>query len=212
MPSFFPLFIGAVVLLALLGDGNPIDGALSGFAMLTRGPRLTHSPADITGMVVDDPRDLADESGYSLEAYAAGRMLSSEEGTSDTTTQAAVVWSLINHARRSGKTVSEVLLAAKNPRNKGHFGSQKDKDPNSPNVGRSDRYASTALDPYDRDCQIAQQCLDGTLADFTGGATNYDRPDGEKHPDQVAADRLASGLVAVDVPGTSEGLRFWRPA
>lgn len=211
MPALW-IIVAAVAVFALLGNGDPVDGVITAINQATRGPRLTHSPADAAGLVVDDPQALADEAGYSLEAYAAGRMLASEEGTSDTTTQAAVVWALLNKASRSGKGIADVLLAAKNPRNRNHFGSQKDKDPDSSNFGKSDRYASTAIDPYDRDCLIVQQCMNGTIPDFTGGATNYDRPDGEKNPAQVAADRVASGLEAVDVLGADAGLRFWRPA
>lgn len=206
------IVVAVIVLLAWKGDGDPIDGALTAVNELSRGPRLTHSPADSAGLVTDDPQDLADEAGYSLESYAGGRMLASEEGTSDTTTQAAVVWSLINHANAGGKGLADVLLAANNPRNRGHFGSQKDKDPSSAKFGKSDRYASTALDPYDRDCMIVQQCLDGTIADLTGGATNFDRVGGESDPNAVASNRQNSGLVAVDVPGADSGLRFWRPA
>jgi len=212
MPPLLWIVVAAAVALALLGGGDPIDGAVTALSMLTRGPRLTHAPADETGRVDEDPQALADEAGYSLEAYSAGRMLSSEEGTSDPTTQAAVVWALLNHAAAGGKGLFEVLSAAKNPRNRGYFGSQKDKDPSSSNFGGSDRYASTAVDPYDRDCQIAQQCLDGTIADFTGGARNFDRISGEKNPETVAANRASEGLVPADVPGADPNLRFWRPA
>jgi hypothetical protein len=206
------IIAAAAVLFTIMGRGNPVEGIVTAIQEATRGPRLTHSPADAQGYVADEPQDLADEAGYSLEAYSAGRMLASEEGTSDTTTQAAVVHALLNKAARSGKSLFELLTAAKNPSNRGHFGSQKDKDPSSPNFGKSDRYASTAQDPYDRDCKIAQQCMSGEIPDFTGGATNYDRPAGESNPDRVAADRQSSGLEAVEVAGADAGLRFWRPA
>lgn len=206
-----PWIIAAVVLLALLGGGNPLEGALTALNELTRGKRLTHSPADSTGLVDADPDELADDAGASLEAYALARMISSEEGQQDPTTQAAIAWATINTARRRGSSVAALLLRAKNDRNNGYFGSQKDKDPDSANFGHSDRYASTALDPYARDLTVAEQCLDGTLPDLTGGATNYDRPAGEDAA-KVAANRLESGLVLVDVPGAAEGLRFWRPA
>ncbi len=211
MQILWVIFAGAIFL-TLLGKGNPIEGVVTAINESTRGPRLTYSPADASGFVADDPQELANEAGYSLEVYAVGRMLSSEEGRSDTQTQAAIVHATINQATRSGKGLAELLLAAKNPRNRGHFGSQKDKDPNSANVGNSDRYASTALDPYDRDCRLVQQCIDGTIPDFTGGATNYDRVAGESNPDRVAASRRESGLELVEVAGADAGLRFWRPA
>ncbi len=180
--------------------------------MVTRGERLTHSPADSNGLVDGDPLVLADEAGLTEEQYSLARMLGSEEPHSDPETQAAIAWATINKAARRGISITSLLLQAKNPKNNGHYGSQKDKDPDSANFGASDRYATTALDPYDREGQIAQQCLDGTIPDPTGGATNYDRPDGEKHPDEVAASRASEGLVAVDVPSAASGLRFWRPA
>ncbi len=209
--QFLWIAVAAVVLFTIAGKGNPVAGVMTAINEISRGPRLTHAPADALGFVPDDPQDLADEAGYSLEAYAAGRMLASEEGSSSTTTQAAAVWALINKGARAGKGLADILLAAKNPMNKGHFGSQKDKDPGSPNFGGSDRYASTAQDPYDRDCLIAQQCMSGEIPDLTGGATNFDRPAGERNPDQVAADRQSSGLQEVTVAGADPGLRFWRP-
>lgn len=203
------VIVAGAVFLTLLGKGNPIEGAVTAINEASRGARLTYSPADASGLVNDDPQDLANESGYSLEVYAVGRMLSSEEGRSDANTQAAIVHATINQAAKSGKGLADLLLAAKNPRNRFHFGSQKDKDPNSANVGNSDRYASTALDPYERDCRLVQECMDGTIPDFTGGATNYDRPAGESNPDKIAANRRSSGLELVDVPGADPGLRFW---
>ncbi len=206
------VIVGAIVLVfAYLGGGNPLDGALTALAELTRGSRLTHTPADSTGFVDAEPSELADQAGASLEAYALARMISSEEGQQDPTTQAAIAWATINTARKRSSSVAALLLRAKNDRNNGYFGSQKDKDPDSENFGGSDRYASTALDPYARDLTIATQCIDGTLPDFTGGATNYDRPAGEDAV-KVAANRTASGLELVDVPGAASGLRFWRPA
>lgn len=203
------VIVAGAVFLTLLGKGNPIEGVVTAINESTRGPRLTYAPADASGLVLDDPLELSVEAGYSLEVYALGRMLSSEEGRSDTTTQAAIVHATINQAAKSGKGIAALLLAAKNPRNRDHFGSQKDKDPNSANVGNSDRYASTALDPYDRDCRLVQQCMDGTIPDLTGGATNYDRPAGEANPEKVAANRRSAGLELVDVPGADPGLRFW---
>jgi hypothetical protein len=207
------IIVAAVVVYVLwVGGGNPVDGVVTALAQLTRGARLTHSPADDTGLVDVEPRDLADQAGASLEAYALARMLSSEEGSQDPTTQAAICWATINTARRRGSGVAALLLRAKNSRNNGYFGTQKDLDPDSDNFNCSDRYASTRTDPYARDLAIAQQCLEGTIADFTGGATNFDRPAGEKNPEQVAANRIKSGLVLADVEGVASGLRFWRPA
>lgn len=210
MPAIW--IVVALVAFIWIGHGNPIDGALTALNMVTRGERLTYAPADSAGYVDADPQSLAAEAGLTDEQYSLARMLASEEPHSSPETQAAIAWATINKAARSGISITALLLRAKNPKNNGHYGSQKDKDPDSANVGKSDRYATTALDPYDREGQIASQCLDGTIADPTGGATNYDRPAGESHPDTVATDRMNEGLQLVDVPSADEGLRFWRPA
>src|SRR6266404_5278218 len=102
--------VAAIAAFALLGDGNPVEGIVTAIATLTRGPRLTHSPADDKGFVAADPQALADEAGLSLEAYAGSRMIASEEAQSSTTTQAAIMHCLINKARRSGKGIAELLL------------------------------------------------------------------------------------------------------
>jgi hypothetical protein len=206
-----------VVLLLLVGwftydgDGDPVSGILDALAMITRGARLTRAPYDpVTGVVPGTPTDLADEAGLTEDQYALARMISSEEGSSDNTIKAAVCWATINYAAKVGKSIVELLTHAQNPAHSGRFGTQKDIDPSSPNKGKSDRYASTALDPYDGDGQIASQCLDGTIADFTNGATNFDRPAGEKNPTKVAQNRANEGLSPIDVPGIdSSQIRFW---
>lgn len=213
------IIVGALVLFAVLGDGNPLEGVVTAIAEVTRGPRLTDAHYDkTTGVVPGDPSDLADQAGLSQEAYSLARALSSEEGSSDTTTQAAVCWCIINEAHRRGTSITALVTQAKNPDHSGSYGTQSDIDaqpdadgnPTNPRYKKSDRYCSTALDPYTRDGDIASQCLDGTIADLTGGANQFDRPAGEKNPDQVAANRQRSGSVAVDVAGTDPGIRFWR--
>jgi hypothetical protein len=185
----------AVVLVAL-GDGDPVEGAVTAWGEITRGKRLSHGPAvNADGIVDADPQALADEAGLTIEANSLARLISSEEGTSDTTTQAAVAWAVKNEAARRGLSITDLLTRGSG----GFYGSQV-----------ANHYASTARDPYARDGQIAQYVLDGTIADMTGGATNFDRPRGEKDPEKVAANRVKSGLVLVEVPGTDAGLRFWR--
>ncbi len=209
----FPVWIVilAVVWFFYSGDGDPVEGALNLLDTITgRGARVTHAPANDVGIVEDAPEDLAVEAGVSLNVYALARNLASEEPHSDPTTKAAIAWCCVNEAARRGSTVSAVLLKAKRSEADGRFGSQKDKDPDSPNYQKSDRYATTALDPYDAEITIAQGVLDGTIEDFTGGCQQYDRAAGEKNPDAIAAARMKAGAELVDVPGTDPGLRFWR--
>jgi hypothetical protein len=195
----------------LVGDVTQTLAALAG---IVRGHRLTHEPYDTdTGVVDAEPADLAAQAGLDLDTYALARMIASEEGTSSNIVKAAVAWATVNHAERAGKSISDLLLAANNPDHRGYFGTQKDIDDASPNQGKSDRYASTALDPYDADGQIAAQVMSGDLPDFTHGADQFDRPAGESNPDKVAANRIASGSVAVAVDGLDDaGIRFWRRA
>jgi hypothetical protein len=191
-----PIVVVALLVAAafLLGDGDPVAGVENALALATRGPRLSHGTLRSDGTVAEDIQALADDAGLTLECNSLARLISSEEGMSDTTTQAAVAWAVKNEAARQGISITDLLTRAT-----GHYGNQV-----------VNHYATTAKDPYDRDAQIAQQVLDGTIADFTGGATNFDRASGEKDPDAVAAKRMKGGLVLVDVPGADSGLRFWR--
>ena len=205
------VFIAVLVVWAWdVGRGNPVDGAVTLLNEIVRGSRLTHTPADSSGVVNAAPAALAQEAGLDLEPYSLARMLASEEPHADNTTKAAIAWCTYNEACRRGVTITDLLLKAANPAHDGRYGSQKDKDPSSARFGKSDRYATTALDPYDGEGQIAAGVLGGTIPDMTGGCTQFDRPAGERDPDAVAQNRFASGAVAVEVPGTDPGLRFWR--
>lgn len=188
---------------------NPIDDVMTWLDEITRGKRLTRAKYNATGVVDADPDELASIAGTDLETYALARMISSEEGNSPNRVKAAVAWCMVNESRRRGSSISSILLRAKNPLHNGWFGTQKDIDPASANYDKSDRYASTGLDPYEGDLLIAQGVLDGTLPDETDGAQQFDRPAGEKDPARVAANRMASGAELVMVPGL-DSIRFWR--
>lgn len=185
---------------------------------ITRGARLTNASYDhATGVVSADPAELAAQMGATLDECALARMLSSEEGRSDNTTKAAVAWVACNNAQHSGKSVAALLLHATEPAHSGRFGTFKNIDKSSPRYGEdshgrpnvADRYASTALDPYEGDLDLARAVLNGSIADMTSGAIQFDRPAGETNPDAVAAKRYAAGRTLVEVPGADPGLRFW---
>ena len=199
-----------VVWFLKVGEGNPLDGALTLLNEIVRGERLTHAPADATGVVDVSPDDLAETAGLSLEEYSLARMIASEEPHADNATKAAIAWCTVNEANRRGQSITELLVWAKNPAHNGLYGSQQDKDPSSPNFHGSDRYATTALDPYDGEGQIARGVLTNQIGDLTGGCQQFDRPAQEKNPDKVASNRMASGASPVEVPGVDPGLRFWR--
>jgi hypothetical protein len=211
------LIIAIVALCMWQGDGNPLDGAVTLLNEITRGKRLTHASYGDDGVVPADPNDLAAQAGLSLDAYALARMISSEEGQSSNRVKAAVAHAAITHAAKGGKTISQVLLHAVDPNHSGYFGTFKNIDEDSPNYttdskgnpNAADRYASTALDPYDGDGQIAVGCIDGSIPDETGGADQFDRPSGERDPDAVAAKRVKAGKTLVMLDGVDD-IRFWR--
>lgn len=171
---------------------------------IANGSKVTNAPYDADGVVRVDPDELATAAGCSLDEYALARMIASEEGGSDTGTKIAVAWATFNEADRRGTSISAMLLHALNSDHSGYFGTQKDLA-----TGKSDRYASTALDPHAGDVQIAQGVLGQTIPDPTGGANQFDRPAGEKNPDAIAASRLKTS-EPVTVASADPGLRFWR--
>ncbi|HXJ30603.1 MAG TPA: hypothetical protein VNG35_08190 [Gemmatimonadales bacterium] len=186
---------------------------------IVKGARLTRAPYDTTtGVVPGSPADLAASCGLDVETYSLARMISSEEGRSNNTIKAAVALATINYATRRGEGITALVTRAKTPAHSGSYGTQANIDED--NGGRavhgpSDRYCSTALDPYMGDAEIAGQCISGQIADFTGGALGFDRYGQESDPDKVAANRAADGLVEISVPGIdreTDGIRFWGPA
>lgn len=201
--------LAIVLLFALVGDGNPIEGGLTLFNEITRGKRLTHATYGADGVVNIPPDDLATAAGAELEEYSLARMISSEEGQANNATKAAVAWAMVNYARRAAKSITAILVRAKNANHSGYYGTQRDIDQQSSNFNKSDRYASTANDPYQGDLDIARGILNGTIEDFTGGAIQFDRAASETNPDKVAEDRMNEGRTQVFPEGVDPGLRFW---
>jgi hypothetical protein len=204
----------AVLLVAALveGNGDPIDGGLTLLTEIARGKRLTHATYGADGVVNVSPDDLASMMGATLDEAALARMISSEQGNSDTTTKSAVALVAVNYANRTGTSVSSLLLRAKNPAHDGYFGTQRDIDQESANFNKSDRYASTALDAYEGDLEIARGVLGGTIADFTLGAIQFDNVAAFKSADDAAhtaANRIAQGRTQVFPAGVDPNLRFW---
>lgn len=184
-----------------------------GVDLVVRGNRLTHAPYDTsTGIVPQSPQALADSTPYDLETYALARAISSEEGRSDDGTKLAVGWAIKNRADAGGGSIADLVVKAKEPTHSGYFGTQRNIDASTSGYHTSDRYCSTANDPYDGDVQIALAIQNGNLPDPTGGAQYFDVESLDDNPAQVAANRAAQGLVAYDVPAARSDLRFWGPA
>jgi hypothetical protein len=202
----------------VLGDLNQILAALTSIG---RGSRLTRDPYDTTtGLVEGSPAELAAAANLDVETYSLARAVASEEGRSSELIKIAVAHAITNHARKAGRSITAVVTGARNPAHQGSYGTQKDIDPGelddegkptNPNEGKSDRYVSTALDPYAQEGQIAAGVIDGSIPDPTGGADQFDRPAGEKDPDRIAQNRIDAGAELVEVSGIDgNAIRFWR--
>lgn len=183
---------------------------------ITQGARLTRCPYDkSTGVAPCDPEALAAQAGLDLETYALARMIASEEGNSSREVQALVAHAVKNAADAAGTTIAAKLLRAKLPSHSGYFGTQRNIEEGTAGYNGSDRFASTATDPYEGHAAVAAGVLDGTIPDLTGGATQFDRTGGESDPDRVAQNRINAGSELVtgldDITGIGD-LRFWRKA
>lgn len=178
-----------------LGVVGEVTQTVNDAINIVRGNRLTHCPYDkTTGLVPRDPSSLADSCGLDLETYSLARAISSEEGVSTADTKIAVGWAIKNAAdQKYGGSITTLVCTGD-----GYYGIQK-------LVG----YCSTAQDPYDGDAQVAAGILGGTIADTTGGATQFDRPKGENAA-KVQSNRIASGAVQTNPTGDiTPGLEFW---
>ncbi len=180
---------------------------------VVRGARVTRCPYNTTtGVVPCDPHQLAAQAAVDDETYALARGISSEEGTSSASTKAVVGWAIKNEADRRGVSIFSLVTHATLPAHSGKYGTQRNIEQGTTGYNGSDRFISTAQDPYDGDISIASGILDGTIPDVTGGANQFDRPSGESNPDAVAAKRVAAGSEAVQgIDDLVDGdLRLWR--
>jgi hypothetical protein len=204
-------FLGDDESAGVLGDvRQAFRDAING---ITQGSRLTHCSYDkSTGVAPCDPAELARQAGLELETYALARMIASEEGNSSREVQALVGHAVNNAARASGTTIAAKLLRAKLPAHSGRFGTQRNIEEGTAGYNGSDRFASTATDPYEGHAAVAQGVLNGSIPDLTNGATQFDRTGGESDPDRVAQNRIDSGAELVpgleDIEGIGD-LRFW---
>lgn len=194
----------------LLGDiRQAVNSAVN---LVAKGNRLTHAPYDTTtGVVPGTPQALADQSGYDLETYALARAIASEEGRSSDFVKLCTGWAIRNRANAGGGSIVSLVTRAKYIPHSGLFGTQRNIEDGTPGYNGSDRYCSTANDPYDGDAQIAYAIQTGTLPDPTGGAQYFDRPAGDDNAAQTAANRAAAGLELAQIDGLPASIRFWRP-
>lgn len=195
----------------VLGDvRQAFNDALNG---ITRGARATSCPYNkTTGIVPCQPAELAAQVGEELDTYSLARAVSSEEGRSSDAVKALVAHAIKNEAARRGVSITHLVTSAKLPAHSGFYGTQRNIEKGTAGYDGSDRYCSTANDPYAGELAIARGVRDGSIPDLTGGANQFDRPSGESDPDRVARNRVNAGSELVtgldDLLG--DDLRFWR--
>jgi hypothetical protein len=213
--------------LALLGVGvlllashqDVVTDVLGALGVGGRGARVGRATtANALGVIPDDPQALADSAGLDLPTYALARLIASEEGNSPVAEKVAVGWAAWN---AHGAKLADVLTSGKGDADE-HFKAQGYSYTTGPtSTGRAAAYASTAQDPHEDDVRIATGIIAGTIADPTGGATNFFRPglqdeefaQGKVTRDGAAviAEWTAGGLSPVTVPGIDPGeLAFFR--
>lgn len=165
--------------------------------------------------VIDSPAELALKGSQKLgrkdiiplNLWTLATVIASEAGSGPPIAKAAIAHAVVNEARN--RKISIFKLIAPD----GKFG------------GQQGRYAASARPPTEMDVKIAEAVYTGKIKDPTRGAVQWDSPRAQRIlvqrgepgykdlPDKVAANRIASGKVAVYLPGVDpEYLRLWRPA
>jgi hypothetical protein len=173
-------------------------------------------------LVPADPAQLARGAHLDPNVLALARVLVSEAGDLPEIAQTGVGWTVVNHARKSGRSVLSVITAAKiksgdthvDGTGAGYFGSQ-----GNPVGGY--RYVASSRNSTDDSRALAAAIYAGDVEDPTGGALNFDSPNSygaqagttAAGADAFAAKREAEGKTKVVLEGTSESqIRFWVPA
>lgn len=176
----------------LVGRGRRLSdtsGLLAAKTIEADPDKLTYDAAEIMGRPV------------SKDAYAAARMVRSEEGSQPRDVKALLVHVAINDAREHGWSLFFTLTVSSDPSRTGYFGNQ-----------TSRRY-STAFDPYEEDLLVAEQVIASRAAggeDPTGGAVKFFNRGplgalGNDWPDSWDAE----GLVSENVPPAPDRLVFF---
>lgn len=141
-------------------------------------------------------------------AFILATMVASEAGSQHPLAQYGVAHAALNRAKQEKKSLYGLLTP------KGTFGSQ----------GFGGRgYAATKNPPTLAHLEVAEKAISGQVADPTNGASQFDSPRVQrkgveegwalytKGPEEVAQDRIKSGMEAVFLTGIDpDTIRFWR--
>lgn len=208
MLPFLPLILAAVLFGVIILNPSP------SFARNAVNDRqlVKFDFDDVSGRVVGDPEDLWNQAqqaagfSFSFDEFLLATMASSEYNgySASQNLKAAVMHVALNNARRSRKSLRELLVHSD-----GFLGEQ------------AGRYAATRQAPRLYDVLIAQAVVDGRIKDPTGGAIQFDDPSTAdvlharnptkfKSAEQIAAERISAGRKVVLLAGEDPSrVRFW---
>lgn len=207
----------AILLLALVATGGayvvPAVIDLVGRGRKLSETRLVDDGYDPDGYTIeDDPDKLTYDAAEIMgrpvtkDAYAAARMVRSEEPDANDETKRYLVHVAINDARRKGWTLFQILTFSTVAARSGYFGKQ-----------TSRRY-STRNDPYERDLLLAEEAIAGhDAADPTAGAWHFYHKQlselvGVASYERVVANWGKEGAYPFRLPGAPSRLYFFGPA
>ena len=169
---------------------------------------ITEAPAALCAVAVLNWKRLTGEDKkISPNAFVLGTMIASEAGDLPPLAKAGVAHAAVNMARLKKMRLTKLLTPD------GKFAAQTD-----------GRYASTVRAPTIETIEIAQNVLEGKIADRTGGAIQFDSVGTQRAgvkagwagyrypPEDIEKTRVKEGKIAVYLPGVDpEKMRFWRP-
>jgi len=171
------------------GDADPDDKTVEDDP-----DKLTYDAAEIMGRPV------------TKDAFAASRMVRSEEPDANDDTKRYLVHVAINDARRKGWSLFQILTYSTVGSRSGYFGKQ-----------TSRRY-STRDDSYERDLLLAEQAIaEHDAADPTAGAWHFYHKQlaevvGIRNFDDVVDSWAKEGAYPFELPGAPSRLVFFGPS
>jgi len=212
---FFGVTVAALALMAFVQ--SPAAALLEPTQLNADGVCCTERDGEL---VPADPLELAAGAGMDASAYALARVIASEARDLPWIAQIGIAWTTLNHARKSGRSVLQVVTRATLHRGTvdgagdGYFGRQ-----GNPTGGY--RYVASSQDTTPDIRTTAAAVYGGDIDDPTGGALNFDSPASygvqagteEGGAAEFADNRESEGKRLLILPGTNGNrIRFWVPA
>ena len=189
------------------GGSTSSGGAAFEFPSFLTGRKLTNAPAGADGYVRTSPADLSRQAGLEITAYTLARFVASEWGSGTARERAVIAVSIVNRSRKTGTSIltlaTRVCHRGSGCEVTGLYGMQ------GMPAGGGNRYASTRVDPTDRDAYVASMVLANAWPDITGGADQFFNPSvqramhlqrGDPTPEEILASWTSSGNREAFVP------------